>query len=148
MRRFREFLVMGGWEGEPREYRDPEWFEKHARFTKLNHSHLDHSFASGMAHAHKEAGHKLHTEHVPIHKLRATQEWVEKGYKGSKTGHGKTIKREHENEYGSMHPTGLQDKHGNVHLVDGHHRADEAARKKRKSLKVSYFKHHDMPADD
>ena len=55
-----------------------------------------------------------------VHKLdlRATQHWVDKRYE-----EGKTYPNSSAN---SKHPKGIRDKHGKVHLLDGHHRAHHA----------------------
>ena len=66
-------------------------------------------------------------EVVPHNKLRATVATVIKGYKpGSKP---------RPSRWGLKGPTGVKLPDGTVHLSDGHHRADEAVRKK-KSLGV------------
>jgi hypothetical protein len=54
---------------------------------------------------------------MSVHKndLRATQSWVDKRYEPGKTYPN--------SKPGSKRPRGIMDRHGHVHLVDGHHRA-------------------------
>lgn len=63
-------------------------------------------------------------QEVPHDKLRATQDWVHSDYSGGEHGH---------HVYGP--PYGVRTKNGEVHVLDGHHRADHAFGEK-KPLKM------------
>lgn len=105
MKTYLQFIAEGGW------VEDTEGPET-AVDTKVKRSHM------GVLRAYsrwEKQGDRHESKTVSVHpsKLRATQGWVDSKYE-----HGK-----HENP---KRPYGLQDKRGNVHIIDGHHRANHA----------------------
>jgi hypothetical protein len=87
--------------------------DRYARFTQLPESHLEQSEAEGRYNYKGYMGQKARTVEVHPSKLRSTQSWIDKRWKPRWSKDSET-------------PKGLMDSDGNVHLVDGHHRAEHA----------------------
>jgi hypothetical protein len=64
-----------------------------------------------------DRGGRAKTISVQPKKLRATQSWLDKRWSGKETP---------EESKHNEHPAAIRTKDGNVHLVDGHHRAADA----------------------
>ena len=78
-----------------------------------------------------EGSEKEKSINAPISKLRATQESVSRGNPISK----KESRRDW-SPTGSDLPTGIRHPNGEIHLTDGHHRADAAKRRGDKTLRM------------
>ena len=81
------------------------------------------------------AGQEPRLVKIPVGKIRATQAGVRKHRDRKEEGWS-----ENDPPFGHAdHPVGLRDKEENVHLVDGHHRADAAVGRGMISINVYVY---------